>query len=165
MNKLSEFFKNENVDFTEEENIFPRPLARICNKLNIQAYLVDNLQDDESGKIMREEDKFVIYINSKHPAARSKFTIAHELGHYIRHKDLLAQTGAFLERRSNMNEEELKKEAEANDFAAQLLMPELKFIEIYNKNSGKLLEIANFFGVSLDAAYYRGLNLGLIQEV
>ena len=88
-----------------------------------------------------------IFINSKYPAERKVFTFAHELGHFILHKgkdklridlvDYSQQTPESLE------------ESEANFFAATLLVPRLKLLQIMEVASGDMAAVAKFFGVSI----------------
>lgn len=58
-----------------------------------------------------------------------------------------------------MTPEEMRKmDVEANRFAFELLMPEEKFIEIWNKETTPE-QVAKFFGVSSDAAKIRAFVL------
>lgn len=113
------------------------------------------------------EEDGSIYVNGPHDFEiilprytspwRDRFTISHELGHYFLH--------------SNQGEIQLKAdrkgkagrvEAEANMFAAGLLMPEQAFRKEYNKTKD-IARVAAKFGVSTDAAEIRAkvLNLSL----
>lgn len=63
-----------------------------------------------------------IYLNADEPAVRQLFTVAHELGHYfLGHKP--DEYGVY-QRRSVANGTKTAVEAEADSFAAHLLMPE-----------------------------------------
>ena len=56
----------------------------------------------------------------------------------------------------------IKREVRANKFAAELLMPTEKFIEIWKKTKN-IEEIATLFKVSAEAVKYRAVNvLGVI---
>lgn len=46
----------------------------------------------------------------------------------------------------------------ANKFAAELLMPDEKFTQIWNSNSS-VIEVAKYFNVSLEAVKIRAANL------
>lgn len=61
--------------------------------------------------------------------------------------------------------EERKREYEANDFALKLLMPEYKFVKIFEKYKGNTKKIADIFGVSIRACEVRAFNLGLIDSL
>jgi Zn-dependent peptidase ImmA (M78 family) len=58
-----------------------------------------------------------------------------------------------------------EQDAEANNFAMKLLMPEQKFIEVFYKHKGDFQKISNVFGTSYSACEMRALNLGLVQCV
>ena len=53
-------------------------------------------------------------------------------------------------------------EREANNFAANLLMPKDKFTEVFIETNGNLETLEAFFKVSIEAIKYRALNLGLM---
>ncbi len=65
----------------------------------------------------------------------------------------------------NKTPEERKREYEANDFALKLLMPEYKFVKIFEKYKGNTKKIADIFGVSIRACEVRAFNLGLIDSL
>ena len=89
------------------------------------------MDNEYSGKIVRADNEagYLIVINSRHHPNRRRFTGAHELGHYIYHRDLLdGGTGDTLAYRSDGSESPNERigpaqETEANRFAANLLMP------------------------------------------
>ena len=66
-----------------------------------------------------------LFVNTKDPAHRQSFTIAHELGHWIMHRDVFVGLDAYpvlprFSRPINSN----PREKEANTFAAHLLVPD-----------------------------------------
>jgi Zn-dependent peptidase ImmA (M78 family) len=64
-----------------------------------------------------------IYLNADEPAVRQAFTIAHELGHYfLGHKT--NEYGVYRRSKAHLNEITESNEIEADQFAANLLMPE-----------------------------------------
>ena len=69
-----------------------------------------------------------IYINSQDTTSRKIFTIAHELGHWLLHKDKIGfelDKFAILYRKSLGSPDNNYLEQEANCFAANLLVPML----------------------------------------
>ena len=69
----------------------------------------------------------VIGVNSSHPETRQRFTIAHELGHVLLHKEESLHVDETASIRFRDEESSLatkSDEIEANQFAAELLMPE-----------------------------------------
>lgn len=103
---------------------------------------------DHDGTIYvhRKEDFDIIIPNFTGPL-RDRFTIAHELGHYILHKPHEKSWAA----RSG---EPDRLEWEANWFAAGFLMPEGLFKEAMDKTTS-IPALASQFGVSLAAAGFR----------
>lgn len=89
----------------------------------------ENLPDEISGMIRRAGDKWEVVFNARHAKVRQRFTVAHEIGHFIYHRDLLAMgVSDTLAYRADVNElpnENIKREQEwqANNFAANLLVP------------------------------------------
>lgn len=99
---------------------------------------------------------------------RIRFTIAHELGHFVLHSKekplFVDKTQLAFHRDTNSSSGELRHEREANAFAAALLMPK-RLIEQELKNSPDrpISELANKFKVSTQAMTIRLTNLGLID--
>jgi Zn-dependent peptidase ImmA (M78 family) len=83
---------------------------------------------DVSGLFVREGDQVILGVNGRDAPTRQRFTIAHELGHYVLHGDnreLFVDKGHYVVyRRNGVSETGLDPmEIEANQFAAELLMP------------------------------------------
>lgn len=100
----------------------PVPVVSLAKALGLSVYTLDTFPDDLSGMIKKEEDEsYGIYVNSKHHPNRRRFTIAHEVGHFILHKkyigDGIVDDALY---RSGLGS---IMETEANTFAAELLMP------------------------------------------
>jgi len=103
----------------------------------------------------REPDGgFVIVSNNKFPLARSRFTLAHELGHIL-----------F----SQFIPDTLDEEKVANRFAGALLVTqENMFDEIGVNRTGfsikELISLKKKYGMSMNALVYRSKDLGIITE-
>lgn len=90
------------------------------------------LDRDVSGELLRlPSGEYQINVQANDPPTRQRFTIAHELGHYVYHRHLI---GAGIDddrayRSTNVGRYHNrdigpKQETEANQFAASLLMPD-----------------------------------------
>jgi Zn-dependent peptidase ImmA (M78 family) len=115
-----------------------------------------SVSDATSGAITIDEDgSFIISLASHTGAVRDRFTIAHELGHYVLHylwpKQNGKYTGAIKARRYGTG----RVEWEANWFAAGFLMPEPAFRAAWKELKGVLHLVANRFEVSSEAAGVR----------
>jgi Zn-dependent peptidase ImmA (M78 family) len=80
-------------------------------------------------KIDKEKGESIIAIQSGESEVRQRFTIAHEIGHFLLHKDNLYIDHKKSEMMTLMFRDEVSsgatslKEIQANQFAAELLMP------------------------------------------
>lgn len=102
----------------------------------------------------------LIQYKSTESNVRQRFTIAHELGHFV-----LGHGGAY---RDSPNEFSLANhdplEIAANRFAAELLMPEeVLNLLILKKGIKDIAKLSNMLQVSQIAMQYRLKNLGLIS--
>ncbi len=93
-------------------------------------------------------DKPKIYLNKERPAVRKKFTLAHELGHYVLHRSADRKYRVDMIDYSQ-DDTETKEETEANYFAASLLVPEEKLRSILALSKGNVEVAATYFGVSI----------------
>jgi Zn-dependent peptidase ImmA (M78 family) len=156
----------------------PVPVEAIARSMGIRITL-DEVDDDLSGFLLRDKKngRTVIGANGSHHKNRQRFTIAHELGHFLLHEgevvhldeELGSFTVDFRDRSSSKGEDISEKEA--NYFAAELLMP-VKFIkrELDGKHfdllsdSAILEHLAKKYKVSLQALTFRLTNLGYIRQ-
>lgn len=147
----------------------PTPIVAIAKELGLVVYETDEFSPEQSGSIKKENDTFVIYLNASHPPTRKRFTLAHEVAHYLLHRDCLEENKEFVDtvkqpielQRSaavEYSQKEKQMEWEANELAAELLMPEEKFMEEWDK-ADNIIDVAAAFKVSPSAAAIRGQKL------
>ena len=131
--------------------------------------------DDVSGALIRNGKSAVIAVNSAQHENRQRFTIAHEIGHFILHKRAQRHFDEDFRidyRNSVSSEATERDEIQANIFAAALLMPE-KFLrrdilrmEADESDSDHVIQLlALRYKVSSRAMELRLLNLGFISPV
>ncbi|MGJ8592203.1 MAG: ImmA/IrrE family metallo-endopeptidase [Aquaticitalea sp.] len=137
----------------------------MAKKLKVELESTD-FNDKVSGLFVMKHDTPYIAFNSNHSKKRRRFTIAHELGHFILHsksKSLFVDKNkSVMYRNSDSSSGEFLKEREANAFAAALLMPR-KLIEeeIKSINDERIInDLADKFDVSTQAISFRLSNLG-----
>ena len=167
------------------ETLIPFPFKRISDDVDDLAFYLANFGNVEkdkgfsiSGYILFHSDvqKFDIYVNRERPEVRQYFTLAHEIGHYFLHKDSLKSKGTVTDADSIFNGGILfrednsldgglntQQEAEANAFAASLLMPGYRVIESFEKIRD-VQECAKLFKVSLIAMSVRLEKLNLVES-
>jgi Zn-dependent peptidase ImmA (M78 family) len=130
-------------------------------------------KEELSGVLVKDNDRVVIGVNSTHPYSRQRFTIAHEIGHLVlQHKGELFVDHVVMRRDSRSGQAIDKQEIEANQFAAELLMPEDLVLQSakrsYESNVPLTPEelvgqLAKEFKVSPQAMEYRLTNLGIFM--
>lgn len=129
------------------------------------------LPDDLSGFLVHEEGRTIIGVNSRQAKARQTFTIAHELGHFVLHPSANFVDRKLIYFRDSRSHDAIDfREMQANEFAADLLMPE-RFISPHLAGRSVDLEddeflanLAKKFGVSPQALTFRLLNLNLANQ-
>ena len=100
----------------------PVHVASLASKLGLRLFKIGTLPDGFSGMIRKEADgRFHIYVNKSHARNRRRFTTAHEIAHFILHRDVMGD-GVFDDAmyRSGLG---TTQEREANALAAEILMP------------------------------------------
>jgi len=129
------------------------------------------LPEDLSGFLMLEGDAAIIGVNSVHPKPRQRFTIAHELGHFLLHPSRNFVDRQVLYFRDSRSSQAVDvAEIEANKFAANLLMPErfvnklVKGRPVDLQDDERVEELARAFGVSTQAVVFRLANLNLTRN-
>lgn len=129
------------------------------------------LHPDIAGEIQRlDPNRFRIAANAKDHYYRRRFTMAHELGHFLMHRDLLGDgtdddrayrsvdAGNFYN--TSITPEH---EMEANRFAANLLMPAHLVRRYYYERTSDPVELSKLFQVSSEAMRHRLAGLGLAK--
>lgn len=140
-----------------EDGVLRLPVdpEHIANQLGLTVSPLPEDKNHLSGEINDNQ----ILFNDREPEVRRRFTIAHELGHFV-----LQHGHAFRDPNKNFSIGNYDpREVAANKFAVELLMPEVavrQFVEKEKVYDAQVL--ADRFGVSLTALRFRLENLGLI---
>ncbi|EIA1304802.1 ImmA/IrrE family metallo-endopeptidase [Vibrio vulnificus] len=105
------------------------------------------------------DEKPQILINMSQPPTRKKFTLAHELGHIV----IPWHTGTIVSHLNPMgaNFEYREMESEANQFAAELLIPRLWLLDLqktFISVEHFLTKVINDTGASRDAVFIKFCN-------
>lgn len=154
----------------------PVPIEEIAEQLGLRIQR-SVLGDDVAGVLLlaEDEDSGVIGVNVSQAPVRQRFTIAHEIAHFVLHRHALpifidrqfltSYFAAFRNRASATGED--RREREANAFAAALLMPAAAVRDALAGIAGDatdddaLDQLAKRFDVSRQAMTFRVANLVL----
>lgn len=139
----------------------PVKLGKLAKDLGV-SIKVSSLGTGISGQISREEGGYVIRVNRNEARERQRFTIGHELAHFLLHRDLIDNspngiTDTVLYRSGAPQQIEY----EANRFAAEIVMPRGRIEEVLKEDFRGLLTeatieaLANRFEVSKAAMEIR----------
>lgn len=147
------------IDFATSNQLFQR------NKLDIERLVASEniriervfLEPEISGTLKQVNGTWVISVNSMHHINRQRYTIAHEFAHYCLHRD---QDSTFEDITFFRDNNNTSMEYEANEFAANLLMPKQMIINRIKAGVTSLKQLAEEFGVSILAMKYQIQKLG-----
>ena len=121
--------------------------------------------DEFSGEIYIEGDIKSIGINKNHSESRQRFTIAHEIGHYINGHTYYDKTGKMYKDESFDFYDPLhQQEKEANMFAAELLVPKEFIIKDLNSFGLDINKLTKLYKVSEQMLWIRLTSLGLADK-
>lgn len=153
----------------------PVPIAEIARLHGLTLRLSESPDSSISGFLFLGGEKPVIGVNASHHENRQRFTIAHELAHFLLHgfspQELYVDHSfQVLLRDDRSSEGTDEKEREANLFASEILMP-VDFLREDLQDSKQmdiehddvfLRELASRYQVSRQAMVYRLTNLGYL---
>lgn len=146
-------------------------IKKVAKHLGVRV-IEQALPDDTSGVLVVDKGVPTVIVNASEGPYRQKFTIAHELGHFYMHKP----TGIHVDKKSAWayRNESSKLgtdmiEVEANQFAAEILMPEeviggyQKKHKITDFDDSMIEGLAKYLGVSFTAMTIRLTSLRLLK--
>lgn len=163
------YIEDKAEDVLSKNNLFKagfnvEKLAKLL-KISLKEEVLD---DNVSGFFVMTDSDNIITYNKKDGELRQRFTIAHEIGHFLLHSKeqpiFIDKTPSVMFRDNSSSTGEDFKEREANAFAASLLMPK-KLIEAEIENAPNdvddaIVFLAKKFKVSQQAMTFRLSNLG-----
>lgn len=144
-------------------------VEKLAEALHIEV-LVHALPDDDSGLLLVKDKKALVIVNKNHSEGRRRFSLAHEIAHYLLHADDSHEI-FHRDRRSSLGTSRI--EVEANAFAAEILMPEdeiktwveSELLDLLDEEmEEKVAEKAKQLSVSTQALGIRLERLGLLSN-
>ncbi|WP_254695209.1 ImmA/IrrE family metallo-endopeptidase [Leisingera sp. NJS201] len=166
------------IDIVKERlDTVPVNVGAILRALDVDVRKDAELGEDISGEIRRDGERYIVSTSGDEHAFRQRFTLAHELGHFVLHKSLIG-TGLDDSKMYRSTEAgdfyntaiKLAHERQANSFAAKVLMPKpllKQKIEEMSEGDSKphISELCDLFQVSYSAMKWRLVNLGWAHKV
>lgn len=161
-NQIEEFADRILKDF--KINTYPIPIVTIAERIGFKCFGAV-LKKNISGVVTIDANLIenyytdkVILINVKENPGHRKFTIAHELGHYLFDFNETQKTTYFNAYDLSEDSQNSEEEQRANRFAAALLMPSTEFTTQFQKLKNKkytkfeiVVELTKHFLVSRTA--------------
>lgn len=149
-------------------NSLPIDLDAITNVVDVKVYVAEFEDPDISGMLILDPKRVpasvepgkagTIFLKNGEYPLRSRFTLAHEIGHVVLgHRNDGVITDFY---RGRLNGHSSTAERDANEFAAELLMPRQLFADFWNSGVPEE-DLSIVFGVSVTAAAVRAKALGL----
>jgi Zn-dependent peptidase ImmA (M78 family) len=134
----------------------------------------EELEDRISGILVRKGERVYAAINKLHHPNRQRFTIAHELGHFLLHPNsptVFVDDALVYFREDDTSSASDAREVEANVFAAAVLMPKAllerdikgRFIDAFDDSA--LRSLVQKYKVSQQALLIRLTRLGFLGGV
>jgi len=142
----------------------PIDVFDVAKKLGFEVIPYD-FPEQTSGVMMIEDGIQAIGVNENHALVRQRFSVAHELGHYLfGHDDFAGGNKTFVDGSYNYADPQNRQELEANEFAAELLMPENMLRNDFSRFGLNVDKLSELYQVSKQAMWIQLINLRLAEE-
>lgn len=135
----------------------PVDVARVAALLGLYVQY-EQMSDEMSGYLENREGRWVVGVNSLHAGVRQRFTIAHEIAHFVLHRKDQGTFRDVIFMRRSLNANAMERQADS--FAAELLMPEVSVVADIRGGLVNVHLLAGRYHVSALAMKYRLQNLG-----
>jgi Zn-dependent peptidase ImmA (M78 family) len=152
----------------------PIQVDKVARSLNLTMEAAP-LGDRISGLLVVEDDRGAIGYNSAHSRARQRFTISHEIAHFLLHAKKSGKAELFIDSHVRFRPDESvsassdRKEVEANQLGAALLMPkglvqeEIRRHDLDLDDEEAIRSLAKEFNVSEPALAHRLVDLRMLH--
>ena len=173
--------KRENLEEKAEKTLrdtdayrVPVAIDLVAQRLNLTMEAAA-LGEHVSGMLVVKSDRGAIGYNSAHARVRQRFTISHEIAHYLLHAKKSEKAQLFIDRHVAFRRDEKsatgvdREEVEANQLGAALLMPkslvqqEIKRQDLNLDDEEAINLLAKRFQVSTAAMSNRLTNLRMLR--
>ncbi|HVA88008.1 MAG TPA: ImmA/IrrE family metallo-endopeptidase [Candidatus Saccharimonadales bacterium] len=141
----------------------PVDVQKVAEALGFEV-LAYPFPETTSGLTFIEAGIKCIGYNQNHAPVRQRFSIAHELGHYLSGHEPYDHGTTHVEGRPSYLDPQNRLEVEANEFAAELLMPDTFLRRDVAQIGLDVPVLAKRFGVSEQAMWIQIIDLGLASR-
>ena len=141
----------------------PVDVHRVAKFLDFSVIEFD-FPDSTSGLTFIEGGIKTIGVNSNHAPVRQRFSIGHELGHYLMGHENYDHGATYIEDRPSFMDPQNRQEVEANEFSAQLLMPPKMLKRDVAELELDAAALASRYEVSEQAMWIQLIDLGLASQ-
>jgi Zn-dependent peptidase ImmA (M78 family) len=151
--------ENEQAIIAFHQERAPVDIAGMAFSLGINVW-EDQLDDQVSGKLFKDQhgnggsSGYSIVVNGSEPLVRKRFTIAHDIAHFLLHRNQIGSSGVQddVYYRSGLTN---TQETEANGLAADLLMPNALVEQLVASGYKTVEKLADALKVSVPAMKIR----------
>lgn len=136
----------------------PVDVNALAKALDVAVYVDGTMPPNESGKILKDKEHggtsgYSIIVNGNEPRVRQRFTVAHEIAHYLLHRDLIGD--GLIDDPLYRSGLSTLEEVHANRLAAEILMPYALIEEALKKGARTINALAGALFVSPQAISVR----------
>lgn len=129
----------------------PVDVVKLAEDLGAKVWKVNTWPGEMSGMIKKDpkhggRKDYAIFVNAHHPIERRRFTIAHEIAHLILHKKKIGD--GFVEEALYDSGLDSLQEQQANNLAAEILMPWPAVVERIENGVTDVGKLADIFRVT-----------------
>lgn len=118
--------------------------------------------DKRRGMIHIEDGVKAIGVNNTHPLSLQRYTVAHELGHFVNGHE--HAKNEFIEDETRYYNHQFQQERESDLFASELLMPKDFLIISLSENGLDIQKLIGIYQVSKRALWIRLNSLKLAEK-
>lgn len=130
---------------------FPVKVVALAKALGARVWKTDGWDEGFSGAIRKDPERggtdgYAVFVNAHHPIERRRFTIAHEIGHLVLHRELIGD-GIADDALYHSGLDSLSEQL-ANNVAIDVLMPWTAVDQKMKEGIKSIGELAKFFKVT-----------------
>lgn len=131
-------------------------IKKLATELGVKEIREESVEGAASGYMQNKDGKYIIGVEKKDSELRQRFTIAHELAHYLLHRNHICEGDSIVDSRIYRSNLTSDLEVEANRLAADLVMP-MNLLRHFASITSSITynQLSEKLGVSLQALKVR----------